>query len=71
MLRKQRGASHGVTALDLTIPQAMRLRAVLAEAIRAACPDDAALSGVPEVDSAASGAADEDRHHAGAEGQAA
>ena len=63
--RKQRGAAHGVSGLDLTIPQAMRLRAILTDAIRAAVPEDAALAGVPEVDDAGQGPADEVPHHGG------
>jgi hypothetical protein len=64
MLRKERGATHGVHGLDLTVAQAVRLRAILDEAIRSAIPDDAALDGIPEVDSAARGAADGARPHA-------
>ena len=69
--RKQRGAAHGVSALDLTIPQAMRLRAILTDAIRAAVPEDAALAGVPEVEDAGQGPVDEVPHHGGRSNQAA
>lgn len=63
--RKQRGASHGVSGVDLTLAQAMRLRAILTDAIRAAVPDDAALDGAPEADSAARGAAGEVSRYGG------
>lgn len=57
--RKQRGAAHGVSGVDLTVTQAMRLRAILTDAIRAATPEAAALDGAPEADTAARGAAGE------------
>ena len=43
----------------------MRVRAILTDAIRAAVPEYAALAGVPEVDDAGLGPADEVSHHGG------
>jgi hypothetical protein len=66
--RKERGAAHGVSGVDLTLQQAMRLQAILTDAIRAAVPDaalDGALDGAPEADNAAREAAGEVLPHGG------
>ncbi|MDP4022329.1 hypothetical protein Q8W71_06820 [Methylobacterium sp. NEAU 140] len=72
MWRKMRGAAHGVSSLDMTVGQAMRLRQILTEAIRSAShaglDDDAALDGASVATNAARGAGGEDRQHGRGEG---